>query len=84
MKPFCSGGTADVEILHALQDGELIRDEINPFYFREPIAPLVAARLHRRKIPLDTVIDRIRSVALRLAPNFKVQGSRFKVQGSRF
>ena len=73
LKPFCSGSTADVEILHALQDGELSCDEINPFYFAEPVAPLVAARIHRRKIPLDVVLDHIRSVAVRLAPNSKAQ-----------
>lgn len=82
MKPFCSGGTADVDLLYALQDGDLTRDQINPFYFAEPIAPLVAARKHRRKIPLDAVIEHIHSVTGHLAPNFKVQGSKFKVQGS--
>src|SRR2546421_10854607 len=65
IKPFCSGGTADIEILHALQDGELTRNEINAFYFRDPIAPLVAARKGRRKIPLDTVLDHIRRIVRR-------------------
>ena len=44
MKPFCSGSRADAEFLHAVQDGELTLDEINPFFFAEPLAPLVAAR----------------------------------------
>src|SRR5437764_15385181 len=65
MKPFCSGGTADVEILHALQDGELARDEINPFYFSEPIAPLLAARKHHRHIPLRDVLKTVTRVAQR-------------------
>src|SRR5581483_3100804 len=50
MKPFCSGGRDDVELLHALQDGELTADEINPFYFSEPTAPLVALRRRHRDI----------------------------------
>jgi len=32
-------------------------DEINPFYFREPLAPLVAARKERRKISLAGVLS---------------------------
>ena len=64
LKPFCSGGRADAELFHALQDGELSLDEINPFHFKEPVAPLVAARLHRRKIPLSCVLNHIRDVLL--------------------
>jgi dethiobiotin synthetase len=59
IKPFCSGGTADVDVLHALQGGELTRDEINPFYFAEPVAPLVAARKHHRSIQLLDVLNHI-------------------------
>jgi len=65
MKPFCSGGTADIEILHALQAGEISRQEITPFFFAEPIAPLVAARKHHRSIRLETVLQRIRALARR-------------------
>jgi dethiobiotin synthetase len=65
LKPFCSGGTADVELLHALQDGELTTREVNPFYFTEPVAPLVAARKHRRRITLDQVLRPIFQVAHR-------------------
>jgi dethiobiotin synthase len=62
IKPFCSGGTADIEILHALQDGELTQEEISPFYFREPLAPLVAARKDHRSITLVQVLQRIQQV----------------------
>jgi dethiobiotin synthetase len=65
MKPFCCGSTSDIRLLHALQDGELRPGEINPFYFSEPVAPLVAARMHRRRIELEDVIQRIREVAAR-------------------
>jgi dethiobiotin synthetase len=52
MKPFCTGSRDDVELLYHCQEGELSRDEINPFHFTEPIAPLAAARLHGRTIAL--------------------------------
>ena len=65
MKPFCSGGTKDVDLLHRLQQGELSRREINPFYFAEPVAPLVAARRRRRRISAGDVLRRIRAVQRR-------------------
>ena len=52
MKPFCSGGTTDLHVLNEIQGNELTNAEINPFYFTEPVAPLVAARKHRQKIKL--------------------------------
>jgi dethiobiotin synthetase len=63
MKPFCSGGRADVDFLHAVQDGELTHNEINPYFFSEPIAPLAAAQLHHRSIRLSEVLRRIRKLA---------------------
>ena len=63
MKPFCSGSKADTEFLRAAQDGELTLDEITPFFFAEPLAPLVAARRHHRSIRLQEVLLRIRRVA---------------------
>src|SRR6266700_3692182 len=63
MKPFCCGSRADVGLLHRLQDGELAPDEINPFYFPEPLAPFVAGRKQRRSIRLQTVLDGIRRLA---------------------
>jgi dethiobiotin synthetase len=65
MKPFCSGGRADVRLLRAMQDGELTEDEINPFYFPEPVAPLVSARRRRRAISLANVVREIRKIARR-------------------
>jgi dethiobiotin synthetase len=65
MKPFCSGGRADVNFLFELQGGDLHRDEINPYYFPEPIAPLVSSRMHRRRIKLAEVVKRIQEIAAR-------------------
>lgn len=65
MKPFCSGGRADVRLLRAMQDGELSEDEINPFYFSEPVAPLVASRRHKKSISLGEVLRQIKRVSRR-------------------
>lgn len=65
MKPFCSGGRGDVRLLRAMQDGELSEDEINPFYFPEPVAPLVSARQHKSAIPLRDVLRNIQETAAR-------------------
>ncbi|HKI70422.1 MAG TPA: dethiobiotin synthase [Verrucomicrobiae bacterium] len=63
MKPFCSGGSADVRFLRALQAGELSDREINPFYFPEPVAPLISARKHRRNVKLNDVLGHVRRLA---------------------
>ena len=65
MKPFCSGDRTDVRVLLNLQDGELTLDEINPFFFKEPLAPLVAARKHATSIPLQDVVRHISDIAER-------------------
>jgi len=64
-KPFCCGSRSDVGLLHRLQYGELTPDEINPFYFPEPLAPFVAGRKQGRSIRLQTVLDGIRRLASR-------------------
>ena len=65
IKPFCTGGRDDVDLLQVLQDGELTRDEINPFYFSQPLAPLVAGRNQGHQIRLEQVLEHIRRVATR-------------------
>lgn len=65
MKPFCSGSHADTEFLRAVQDGELTIEEITPFFFAEPVAPLVAARRHHRSIRLPEVLRQINRIASR-------------------
>ncbi len=62
MKPFCSGGRADVRLLQSLQPGELSGAEMNPFFFNEPIAPLIAAKKNHRVIQLKDVIARIKVI----------------------
>lgn len=65
IKPFCSGDRSDAVFLQNLQGHELDVDEVNPFYFPEPVAPLLSARKHRRKIDLSEVVQRIRKIAAR-------------------
>jgi dethiobiotin synthetase len=60
MKPFCSGGRGDAELLTALQDNEVTLNEVNPFYFSKPLAPWVAVRESRAKqIALKSVLEKI-------------------------
>jgi dethiobiotin synthetase len=65
MKPFCSGTREDVELLQSVQPGELGDEEVNPFYFREPVAPLIALRRALRDVPLKDVTAKIREVEKR-------------------
>jgi dethiobiotin synthetase len=64
MKPFCSGGQADVRLLQSLQRGTLSDGEMNPYYFEKPVAPLVAQK-GRRAIRPGEVIENIRKVSRR-------------------
>jgi len=65
LKPVCSGGRGDVRVLHAAMDGALTLDEINPWHFRAPVAPLLAARRERRKITPGDVLARVRAMQKR-------------------
>ncbi len=60
IKPFCSGGKEDVRLLQALQPGELREVVMNPFYFAEPVAPLVGARKKGTAITIKQVLEAIR------------------------
>lgn len=60
MKPFCSGSRDDVDFLQSLQPGELSDELMNPFFFSAPLAPMVAARMVKRKI---RVSDARRAIA---------------------
>jgi len=62
MKPFCSGTRDDIRVLQSVQAGTLSAEEVNPFYFRAPVAPLVVLRQARRNIPLQDVLMKIKQV----------------------
>jgi dethiobiotin synthetase len=65
LKPICSGGRDDVRALHAALNGALSLDEINPWHFRLPIAPLLAARRDRKRVRLADVLAHIRAMQKR-------------------
>jgi dethiobiotin synthetase len=66
MKPFCSGGWQDVDLLQAVQGPEPKRELIAPYYFPEPLAPFVAT-MHRKRrhIRLEGVKKGIEKMARR-------------------
>jgi dethiobiotin synthetase len=63
VKPFCSGSRADACLLRRLQKNLLTLDEINPFFFQQPVAPAAAGG--RKTIRIDTILRKIRVVASR-------------------
>jgi dethiobiotin synthetase len=74
MKPFCSGGREDAEKLHELQTAGLTLDEVNPFWFEEPIAPYVAAKTENRRIHERETTDAIRKIVAQGSPTL-VEGA---------
>ncbi len=61
-KPLCSGGRADARALHAALGGTLTLDAINPWHFRAPVTPSLAARREKKLVPLGQVLAHIRTV----------------------
>jgi dethiobiotin synthetase len=65
LKPVCSGGRADARALRAALGGALNLDEINPWHFRAPMAPRLAARRERQSVRLADVLAHIRAMQRR-------------------
>ncbi|HEY6167875.1 MAG TPA: dethiobiotin synthase [Verrucomicrobiae bacterium] len=65
LKPICSGGRGDARMFRAALDGALTLDEINPWHFRAPLAPLLAARRERKRVTLREVTSHVRAIARR-------------------
>ena len=61
LKPICSGGRDDARALRQALGGSLTLDEINPWHFRAPMAPLLAARLEKKSVKLAEVVSHIRA-----------------------
>ncbi len=74
MKPFCSGSRDDIMVLQSVQPGILSADEVNPFYFHAPVAPLVVLRQARRNIPLKEALAKVRSLQ-RKCDTLVIEGS---------
>jgi dethiobiotin synthetase len=62
LKPLCSGGRADAAALYHALRGTLPLDQINPWHFHRPLAPLLAARLEGKSVRLAEVRTFIRAV----------------------
>ena len=65
LKPICSGGRDDARKIFSAMNGELLLDEINPWHFRAPIAPLLAARKENQKVKLPEVVAHVRQMQKR-------------------
>jgi dethiobiotin synthetase len=65
LKPICSGGRADARALRVAMNGALTLDEINPWHFREPVAPLLAAREENKRVKLSQVLAYTRTMQKR-------------------
>ena len=63
LKPICSGGRGDAVALHLAAGKVLALDEVNPWHFRAPIAPLLAARREHRRVTRQQVTAHLRAVA---------------------
>lgn len=64
-KPFATGDRADARRLNRLQPGLLTLDEVNPFFFRLPMAPAVAAQFETDPVPLAQARAAITAVQAR-------------------
>ncbi len=63
VKPFCSGGREDAEALFAAQLDQVPLDAINPWHFRVPLTPLLAARRERKKVTLAETVQFLKDAA---------------------
>ena len=67
LKPLCSGGRADARALQTALAGSLKLDEINPWHFRAPISPLLAARREQRTVTRAQVLAFIKAARKKFA-----------------
>lgn len=63
LKPLCSGGRDDARRLRAAAGKVLPLEVVNPWYFRAPLAPVLAARKEGRRVRLREVVAQIQRVA---------------------
>jgi dethiobiotin synthetase len=65
LKPICSGNRGDARKIFAAMNGSISLDEINPWHFHAPIAPLLAARKENRRVKLPQVLAHARALQKR-------------------
>ncbi len=61
-KPFCTGSRGDARLLSKLQDNELGINQVNPFHYPDPVAPLVAGRKSGVGTTLREAVDKINAL----------------------
>lgn len=62
LKPVLSGSREDAERLWAAGGGSLSIDEVNPWWFKTPVAPLVASRIEGGGLEMDALVSHIHQV----------------------
>jgi dethiobiotin synthetase len=62
-KPFCSGSWNDTDLLRQLHKPSRPREQVSPWFFNEPVAPLIAARHENREVQLHDVLQTIHKAA---------------------
>jgi dethiobiotin synthetase len=65
VKPLCSGDRADARLLHAAAGKVLSLGAVNPWHFRAPLAPVLAARQERRCVRRRSVVTHLQRLARR-------------------
>lgn len=65
LKPLCSGGRGDAELLAELRGGGASLDSVNRWHFAEPVTPLVAARVAGCHLGLAEVVEWIEAARRR-------------------
>lgn len=65
LKPICSGGRDDARALRQSLGDTLKLDEINPWYFRAPLAPFLAARKEKKTVTLREVVSHVHQFVVR-------------------
>lgn len=63
LKPICSGGRGDALALWKAAGKVLTLDEVNPWHFRAPIAPLLAARRAHQRVTRREVTAHVQQIA---------------------
>lgn len=62
LKPICSGGRDDAKKIQSAMNSALTLDEINPWHFRAPVAPSLAAQLEGKRVRLPAVRAHVRAI----------------------
>lgn len=65
LKPVASGGREDARALRAVLGEAVSLDVVNPWHFRRPLAPLLAARLEGRRVRKGAVLAWVRRLRRR-------------------